>query len=295
MLYAAALDSSTVRGRSYCHTYDLHHSNNAYRAESLPDAYARAKAAGVQLLRVGAWMQQTNPAREVFDWDYLDKVAELAKGLPTVLVLYHYDWPAWLSVSDVLAGAGATFMLRAAQQVAIRYKGVFHSYVPMCETSFQAHMVDCGRWFPNAGGGHTSPEQVWSVISRALKCTAEGARWGDPTCLIGTSEPFVAGSFDNDARPIDVLARAGLLDIVGVNNYNYHGLQASYEEAARRWPDKPVWLAESGPIWQRQHEPLESQSWYEEAARAGYGAMFYCPALPMLCFDHGHLVGKPLF
>lgn len=295
MIYAAALDSSTVRGKSYCHGYDLHHSNNAFRAESIELSYAAARAAGVQLLRVGAWMQATNPAREVFDWSYLDRVAALARDLPTVLVLYHYDWPTWLSVSEVLAGAGAGFMTRAAQQVAKRYKGVFHSYVPMCETNFQAHMIDCGRWFPNAGGGRTTPEQVWDVISRALKVTAMGLQWGDSDAVIGTSEPFVAGSFDNDARPFDVLAREGLLHIVGVNNYQYHGLRASREEAARRWPDKPIWLAESGPIWQRAHEPKEAQPWYDEAACAGYEAMFYCPAQQMLCFDHGHLVGQPLF
>lgn len=295
MIRAAALDSSTVRGRSYCHTYDLHHSNNAYRAESLEQTYFVAKANGVQMMRVGAWMQQTNPAREVFDWTYLDRVAELAKGLPTALVLYHYDWPTWLSGSEVLSPMAPTFMLRAAQQVAKRYKGVFHSYVPMCETSFQAHMIDCGRWFPNAGGGRTHPAQVWEAISNALKATAMGVQWGDPSAIIGTSEPFVAGSFDNDARPFDVLAREGLLHIVGVNNYNYHGLEASRKEAAQRWPGRPVWLAESGPIWQREHEPKEAQPWYDEAARAGYEAMFYCPAMPMLCFDHGRLVGQPLF
>lgn len=296
MLRAAALDSSTVRGKSYCHTYELNHSNVAFRADSLEQHYTAAQATGVQLLRVGAWMQATNPAPEVFDWTYLDRVAALARIVPTVLVLYHYDWPTWLSASEVQAGVVApAFMLRAAQQVAQRYAGVFHSYVPMCETSFQAHMIDCGRWFPNAGGGHTHPAHAWDLIAHALKSTALGLEWGDSTCRVGTSEPFVPDSFDHDARPFDVLAAAGLLHIVGVNNYRYPDLTASREEAARRWPGRPVWLAESGAIWQRPDEPREPAAWYDQAERAGYEAMFWCPALPMLCFDYGQLVGQHLF
>ncbi len=293
MIRAAALDSSTVRGRSHCHTYDLHHSNNEFRADSLESTYAAAKEAGIQLLRVGAWMQETNPAREVFNWAYLDRVAELARELPTVLVLYHYDWPAWLSATEVLLpGMASAHMLRAAQQVAKRYPGVFHSYVPMCEVNFQAHMINSERWFPNAGGGNTSPEQVWVTLGRMLQCTAQGVRWGDPAARIATSEPFEVGLFDAHAHPMNLLARLDMLDIVGLNNYHPDQYAAVHTEAARRWPDKPIWLAEGGNIFQQHRPPSD---WYEAAAAAGFDAMVYGPALPMLCFDHGHLVGQPLF
>lgn len=296
-LKAAALDSSTVRGLSHCKSYSLHHSNNAFRAEGLEAAYAQAQAAGVQLLRVGAWMQATNPAPEVFDWAYLDRAAACARTLPTVLVLYHYDWPAWLSAESVVAGAAASDMHEAAQAVAQRYAGVFHSYVPMCEVNFQAHMMDCGRWFPNAGGKGSlaGPGHTWHLLETALLSTAEGLRWGDPACLIGTSEPFCAGTYDWNARPMDLLADAGLLDIVGANNYHFDQLGDAAAEARRRWPDKVLWLAESGDIWQRPGEPREPAAWYEQAERTGYEAMFWCPALPMLCFDWGHPVGNPLW
>lgn len=292
MIKAAALDSSTVRGRSQCHTYTLNHSNVEFRADSLAEHYARAKAAGVEMLRVGAWLQHTNPGYEVFEWDYLDKVAELAKGLPTVLVLYHYDWPVWLTLEQVLNDGGALFGLRAGQQIAKRYPGVFHSYVPMCEVNFQAHMIDCGRWYPNAGGGVTDPGKTWGLLSRMLQSVADGLKWGDPTCLIGTSEPFNPACFDLHARPLDLLAERGCLDIVGVNGYHTHEYPQLHAEAARRWPGKPLWLAEGGNIWAQERHPNE---WYEAAEAAGFDAMVYGPALPMLCFDHGHLVGPDLF
>ncbi len=291
-LRAAALDSSTVRGRSHCQTYDLHHSNSEYRADSLELHYAAAQAAGIELLRVGAWMQKTNPAPEVFDWSYLDRVAELARGLPTVLVLYHYDWPAWLSAAEVLSFKAHKPMWAASEAIAYRYKGVFHSYVPMCEVNFQAHMIDCGRWFPNAGGGLSRPELTWCVLEQALAATALGISAGQEEALIGTSEPFNPACFELHARPYNLLTERGLLDIVGVNCYHTEQYSACYAEAARRWPNKPLWLAEGGNIWQQSRHPNE---YYAAAESAGFQAMVYGPALPLLCFDHGHLVGPNLF
>lgn len=229
---------------------------------------------GLQLFRDGVWLVRSFPQRGVFDWAYLDRLAEISRG-QVYLSLCHYEWPAWLREEDIWSGLVIEEMSRFAFAVAERYRGKFAGYIPVVESGYwTAMMTEWGRWWPAAGKERAQAWwKLYSVVGRMLIGIAKAVKKADPGAEIALSEPWAWHphvSLEDQARPFSTLlgrpdlvalretgsdqwgGDRSLLQIVGLNFYNNWGVDHGWPlsrlllEARRQYPDQRIFMGETG-------------------------------------------------
>lgn len=129
---------------------------------------ALARACGATMIRYGIPWHVVNPARGVWAWSWLDRVAErLAElELEPIVDLMHYGTPLWLE--DTFADpAYPARVAEYAARVAERY-GAFESYTPLNEPQINA--MYCGEWgiWPPHLTGHDGYVALIVAIARGI-------------------------------------------------------------------------------------------------------------------------------
>lgn len=117
---------------------------------------ALARDCGATMIRYGIPWYRINPAPDVFEWEWLDRVvARLVElGLEPIVDLVHYGTPLWLE-GTFLNPDYARRVSDYAARVAERYHDSISLYTPLNEPLINAaYCGDWGIWPPNAEGHH---------------------------------------------------------------------------------------------------------------------------------------------
>lgn len=320
-----AFDAGHIRGGTpdWSRELDFHQLELTGHAERLESDYRLLRDEfGLRAFRDGAWLARSFPARDSYDWSYLDRLAETSRGEVT-LSLCHYEWPVWATDDDVRSGRVVDAMAEFASRVATRYRGRFAGYIPVVEAGYwTAMMTDWGRWWPATKG---APRRRWwelyEVVGRALVAIARAVREADPGAMIALSEPWAwhpKVRLADQGRPFDTLlgrpdavaerevgtATFGgaeeLLDVVGLNFYNDWGAERGWPlsrlllEARRAYPDKRIAMGETGNChFSDRHTVagwlalLDAQVRAANAEGARVEAVTWAPVLTLGDFDWG--------
>lgn len=236
--------------------------------EFLEHDHMLMKQIGCVGVRDAARWYISHPAPHSFDWTWLDRVAASADkaGLKLYLDLWHYGYPDWL---DILSEDAPAHFAEFAQQIALRYPTLIY----YCVSNEPSLMVDyagrLGRWRPFLR--KTRPVEFRRQICRMIIAASKAILEANSNAILVLPEPWHAHEIpwmdeDYQAAVIDTVlglrdpelgGRRELITVIGLNHYRdttippFHRLLLN---ARKRWPDIPLWLAEtSGPPrgWQQ--------------------------------------------
>jgi hypothetical protein len=265
---AGAFDGGHIRGGTpdWTGELDFHQLEISGHAEKLESDYSLFREEfGLTEFRDGCWLRHSFPKENTFQWDYLDRLADLSNG-NIHLTISHYEWPAWLNPEEAMTGKFIDAMADFASNLAKRYRGRFAAYIPVVECGYWSAMIsDWGRWWPStrkrkAGSWY----EVYSVLGRMMVAIAIALKENDPATPIELSEPWAWHpnlSFDDQARAFHTLmgikdsefgGRPDLLQITGLNFYNNWGVDHGWPlskilcEARKYFPDQRIIMGETG-------------------------------------------------
>lgn len=234
--------------------------------EFLEADYRLMVEAGCVGIRDAARWYLSHPAPGIFDWSWMDRVAEAADkhNLKLYLDLWHYGYPDWL---DVLSAEAPLHFAEFARSIACRYPTL--QYYCVCnEPSLLVELAGRkGNWSPflREEDPCTFRRQISKMIIAASKAILEVK----PDAVLIIPEPWHATDTnpeDNQAAVLDTVMGlrdpdlggcSDLVTIVGLNHYRDSTLPPFHRlllNAQKRWPNKSLWVTEtSGPPtgWQQ--------------------------------------------
>lgn len=309
MRIGGVFDSSRVRGLSIDGKADLdfHNTDMSGHAHRVEQDYELARSMGLTVFRDGAWLQKLFNRGEV-DWTWLDKLADLSQG-QIQLAICHYETHPYASEHSFWSGISSAIIIAVARKIAERYKGVFHSYVPVVELGYWTSKIagPDSRWWPR---GEKPWWQVYETTSQLAISVASAIKDSDPDARIAMSEPWgLQMDYDDQARPFNTLLgrfdkvavankcttfRSGhedLLDIVGINLYNLDTASEGIWAAKSMFPGKEIIVTETGNCHQGHIHPDDWLSWLKTS---GAETVMWAPLVQMLGFEHGQLAGGHL-
>jgi hypothetical protein len=229
--------------------------------EFLESDYELLVEIGCVGVRDAARWYVSHPAPGVFDWNWLNRVVQAAKRykLKLYLDLWHYGYPDWL---DLLSPEAPHHFTEFAVQIARRYPSLRYYAVCNEPTLMVEKAGRQGKWKPfleGKKGADTLRRQLCKMIIAASEAILEI----NPEAVLVLPEPWHATHGKPEevqARILDTVmglrdnelgGRSELVSVVGLNHYRDSTLPPFHkmlEKARARWPDKPLWLAEtSGP------------------------------------------------
>lgn len=202
----------------------------------------------------------THPAKEQFDWTWMDRMVAAAEqsGLKLYLDLWHYGYPDWM---DLMSPDAPAHFAEFARQLARRYPQI-HSWCIANEPSLMVELAGrIGRWRPFQRRKDVTAFR--QQICRMIIAGSRAVREVLPNALLVLPEPWHATDRNpesNQAAVIDTVlgqrdAQLGgstdLIDIIGLNHYRDSTLPPLHRlimNARMRWTDKTLWITEtSGP------------------------------------------------
>jgi hypothetical protein len=203
----------------------------------------------------------SHPAPHVFEWGWFDRVVAAAEKyrLELYLDLWHYGYPDWL---DLLSDEAPYHFAEFAREIAKRYPTLRYYCVCNEPTLMVEKAGKQGKWKPFLEGKEGA-DKVRRQMCLAIIAASKAILEERPDAVLALPEPWHA----THGRPEHVQARildtvmglrapelgghSDLVHIIGLNHYRDSTLPPFHkmlELAHKRWPDKPLWLAEtSGP------------------------------------------------
>lgn len=251
MQLGASFDTSRV------HRADLHFHNieSTGHFRQLEDDYKLLQNNGFSIFRDSAYLSYTF-SRYGINWDYLDRLAGIAvkDSIKIMLSISHYEMP-YMPDSTIQE---TDRFIRFLQELAQRYKGVFHSYLPVVESGFwcQKLMED---WLPH----FNSWWEAFSHVADLTVMIASTIKNEDPKAKIAMAEPFYWRDMADNCRPFDTLlgkydalattndcpvwclGDESLLDIIGLNIYSLKEIGPLIRAAEQRYEGKTVLITET--------------------------------------------------
>lgn len=207
------------------------------------------REAGATMVRWGIPWYRVNPARDVWDFSWLDRVAErfTELGVTPIVDLMHYGTPLWLDNEF----ANASYPQRVAEyavRVAERYPGVFDVFTPLNEPMLNA--LYCGQYgyWPPYLRGHDGFVQMVRALAHGVVLTQQGIADVAPEATfvhVEASSRFVG----EDGPDIEYLRNRGYLfhDLVTGRVDGEHAL-AGYLAEHRFGDDMLAWFAENPAV-----------------------------------------------
>ena len=180
--------------------------------ERWPEDLDLVASTGVRALRYGIPWYRVNPAPDVFDWTWTDRVLERLErlGVEPIVDLMHYGTPLWLDRSFVdprYPDAVATYARRFAE----RYRPFARWYTPLNEPIVNAWF--CGRsgvWPPHLRG-ERGYVRVLIGIARGVQATIAALRDAVPDVTIVQVEASESVRADDPAlEPVEYWRRLGV-------------------------------------------------------------------------------------
>jgi hypothetical protein len=253
--FSGAFESGHYKGKGVTGAQiDYHQIEISRHAQKLEDDYRIAREEfGMTSFRDGAVMKNTFLSSNMYDFSYLDKLAEVSKG-QTFLALCHYEWPSWITEEQILNGEVVELMRQYAEAVAKRYKGKFAGYYPAVEITYWINnLTREGVWWPAFGPNHhVTWQHMYDIVLNIFIAMAEAIKKEDSEAKIVMSEPWnwrEGSHFAEFIRPFkDTLH---LLDSVGLNFYTEYAFNHGFPlheillEARRQFPEKEIHIAET--------------------------------------------------
>src|SRR5690242_11595273 len=120
IVLGAAFDSSSINS-------DRHKFNNIELTKHdvlLEEDYKLFRDEGFSLFRESAWLEKTF-TKQGINWDWLDRLAKISNK-QIQLAISHYNWIDYDGDRE-----NYEYFI---QQLAFRYKHMFHSYIPFVES-----------------------------------------------------------------------------------------------------------------------------------------------------------------
>jgi beta-glucosidase len=188
----------TRTGERALDEYELTQHNHFWHSD-----LSLAKASGATMVRWGIPWYRVNPAKDTWDWSWLDRVVDRFDelGLECMVDLMHYGTPTWLENEF----ANHDYPARVAEyayRVAERYRGRFNVFTPLNEPLL--NVMYCGEfgYWPPYLRGHDGFVQIARSISRGIVQTQHAvaeASGGDAT-FVHVEASFRFTGEDDDSR-----------------------------------------------------------------------------------------------
>lgn len=139
---------------------------------------------GVGAARYGIPWHRIQPARDVWQWDFVDRALErlLELGIEPIVDLVHYGLPRWIE-GAYLNPEFPALMADYAARVAERFRGRIFAYTPLNEPRITAWY--CGRlgWWPPFARGWRGFVRVMLGACRGIVETVRALERVDPEVL----------------------------------------------------------------------------------------------------------------
>ena len=146
---------------------------------------ALMREAGVKAARYGIPWHRIQPARNQWNWDFVDRAFDrlLELGVEPIVDLVHYGLPPWIE-NAYLHPNFPQFMAEYAAHVAERFSGRIYAYTPLNEPRITAWY--CGRlgWWPPHRRGWRGFVSVMMAVCRGIVQTVHALRSVEPDALI---------------------------------------------------------------------------------------------------------------
>jgi beta-glucosidase/6-phospho-beta-glucosidase/beta-galactosidase len=144
-----------------------------------------AADAGARYIRWGVPWYMVEPKRDVFDFSWIDQVAELTTqlGLEVIVDLQHYGTPLWLDNSFINPEYAERFA-EYAGQVAARYKGIFHYFTTSNEPMTSVVWSGRDRRWPPYLSGEDGLVSVLSAVCEGMIAATKRIKLEQPDAEI---------------------------------------------------------------------------------------------------------------
>jgi len=210
-----------------------------------------AAESGAGMVRWGVPWYRVNPERGVWDWSWLDRVADrfAELGLVPIVDLMHYGTPTWLENEF----ANASYPERVAEYaaaVAQRYRGVFDVFTPLNEPLLNAlYCGEFGYWPPYLRG-HDGLVTLLRQLSRGIVLTQRAVtETSADATFVHVEASF---RFTSAGEPTDELRhlreRAYVVEDLVTGRIDEHHPLLPYLQAHRFGDDDLAWLRDHAVV-----------------------------------------------
>lgn len=142
---------------------------------------------GASMVRWGIPWHRVNPSRGVWDWEWLDKVAEkfASTSVRPIIDLMHYGTPLWLE-GEFFNDEYPALVAEYAREVAQRYGHTWQIYTPMNEPMLTALYCGLYSYWPPYGKSDWDFVRILRALQRGIVATQNAI-----STELGTRATFV--------------------------------------------------------------------------------------------------------
>lgn len=226
----------------------------------LEEDWEACRDIGAVMQRDAARWHITNPSKSRFDWDWMDRLVEVAGG-ELIIDYWHYGYPRWISLPAFLSHEFVEYAGRFASMIASRYPEVSH-HLPCNEARVGADQIDSGVWRPYL---RHRRDEVFAQMAKASIQMAHQIKRVNPNAAIVTAEPVNSPgeeTYDEFLALTDAMlgrahpqwgGRQSLVDVIGINHYaepdnSSRMLRSILMDMRDRYRDKTIWISEAGNV-----------------------------------------------